>query len=49
MSKALWACSICGEDFTRRSSAERHSNNLHQGRKILTLTSRRSRHDGLIH
>ncbi|MGA9154850.1 MAG: hypothetical protein WBZ36_30055 [Candidatus Nitrosopolaris sp.] len=31
MSKALWACWICGEDFTRRSSAERHSNNLHQG------------------
>lgn len=24
MSKALWACSLCREDFTRRSSAERH-------------------------
>jgi hypothetical protein len=35
MSKALWACSVCGEDFTRRSSAERHSNNVHQGRSIL--------------
>lgn len=32
MSKVFWACSICGEDFTRRSSAERHGNNLHQGR-----------------
>jgi hypothetical protein len=32
MSKALWACSLCGEDFTRRSSAERHRNNVHQGR-----------------
>ena len=35
MSKALWACSLCGEDFTRRSSAERHRNNLHQGRSNL--------------
>jgi hypothetical protein len=32
MSKALWACTLCGEDFTRRSSAERHRNNIHQGR-----------------
>ena len=32
MSKALWACTLCGEDFTRRSSAERHRNNVHQGR-----------------
>jgi hypothetical protein len=35
MSKALWACSVCGEDFTRRSSAERHRNNIHQGRSSL--------------
>jgi hypothetical protein len=35
MSKALWACSICGEDFTRRSSSERHRNNLHQGRPCI--------------
>ncbi len=35
MSKALWACSLCGEDFTRRSSAERHRNNIHQGRSSL--------------
>jgi hypothetical protein len=35
MSKALWACSLCGEDFTRRSSAERHRNNVHQGRSDL--------------
>jgi len=32
MSKALWAC---GEDFTRRSSAERHRNNVHHGRCAL--------------
>jgi|SRR5215467_2179624 len=32
MSKALWACTLCGEDFTRRSSAERHRNNVHHGR-----------------
>jgi hypothetical protein len=31
MSKPLWACSVCGEDFTRRSSAERHRDNVHQG------------------
>ena len=35
MSKALWACSLCGEDFTRRSSAERHRNNVHNGKSIL--------------
>jgi len=35
MSKAIWACAICGEDFTRRSSAERHRNNLHQGRSCI--------------
>jgi hypothetical protein len=35
MSKALWACSVCGEDFTRRSSAERHKNTVHQGRSVL--------------
>ena len=35
MSKALWACSLCGEDFTRRSSAERHKNNVHKGRSSL--------------
>lgn len=29
MSKPLWACSICGEDFTRKSSAKRHGFNVH--------------------
>jgi len=32
MSKPVWACPICGEDFTRKSSAERHSSKLHKGR-----------------
>ncbi len=35
MSKALWACSVCGEDFTRRSSAERHRYNVHQGNSLV--------------
>jgi hypothetical protein len=29
MSKPLWACSVCGEDFTRKSSAKRHGFNVH--------------------
>jgi hypothetical protein len=32
MSKPIWACPICAEDFTRKSSALRHINNLHEGR-----------------
>jgi hypothetical protein len=35
MSKALWACSVCGEDFTRRSSAERHRYDVHQGNSLV--------------
>jgi hypothetical protein len=31
MSKPLWACPTCGEDFTRKSSAVRHSSRLHNG------------------
>jgi hypothetical protein len=34
MSKAIWACPICGEDFTRKTSAMRHSSNLHNGRGL---------------
>jgi hypothetical protein len=32
MSKPNWACPICGEDFTRKSSAFRHNDNIHEGR-----------------
>jgi hypothetical protein len=35
MSKPLWACSVCGEDFTRRSSAERHRDNVHHGNSLV--------------
>jgi hypothetical protein len=35
MSKPTWACSVCGEDFTRRSSAERHRDNVHQGNSLV--------------
>lgn len=47
MSKPLWACPTCGEDFTRKSSAVRHSSKLHKGtclpvRYINYLTGRLS-------
>ena len=29
--KQNWACSLCGETFTRRSSGNRHNLNLHSG------------------
>ena len=32
MSKPLYACPVYGEDFTRRSSALRHINNMYEGR-----------------
>jgi hypothetical protein len=35
MSKPLWACLVCGEDFTRRSSAERHRDTVHQGNSLI--------------
>jgi hypothetical protein len=35
MSKPLWACSICGEDFTRKSSAKRHRFNVHDEKGLV--------------
>jgi len=37
MSKPLWACIICGEDFTRKSSGKRHrdNTNIHNGRAVI--------------
>ena len=35
MSKPLWACSICGEDFTRKSSAKRHGFNVHDEKGLV--------------
>ena len=35
MSKALWACSRCGEDFTRKFSAYRHRDNVHSGKSAI--------------
>lgn len=29
--KQNWACALCGETFTRRSSGTRHNLNLHSG------------------
>src|SRR5687768_7894432 len=29
--KQNWACALCGETFTRRSSGNRHNLNLHSG------------------
>ncbi|PWU78959.1 MAG: hypothetical protein DLM72_19945 [Candidatus Nitrosopolaris wilkensis] len=34
MSKPVWAYPTCGEDFTRKSSAVRHSSKLHKGRSL---------------
>src|SRR5437588_12292279 len=31
MSKPLFACTVCGEDFTRKSSAHRHKVRVHNG------------------
>ena len=37
MSKPLWACIICAEDFTRKSSAKRHMDNIsiHNERPVI--------------
>jgi hypothetical protein len=35
MSKALWACCTCGEDFTRKFSAYRHRENVHSGKSAI--------------
>ena len=37
MSKPQWICVVCGEDFTRKSSAKRHGNNinLHREKPII--------------
>jgi hypothetical protein len=35
MSKPLFACVTCGEDFTRRTSAERHNRNVHNGHCLI--------------
>jgi hypothetical protein len=35
MSKPLWACSVCGEDFTRKSSAKRHGFNVHDEKGLV--------------
>jgi len=34
MSKPLWACPTCGEDFTRKASAVRHSSKIHNGTSL---------------
>ena len=31
LAKRNWVCTICGQDFTRRSSENRHNSNLHGG------------------
>ena len=33
--KQNWACALCGETFTRRSSGNRHNLNLHSGVSII--------------
>jgi hypothetical protein len=37
MSKPLWVCIICGEDFTRKSSGKRHrdNSNIHNERPVI--------------
>jgi hypothetical protein len=35
MSKVNWVCATCGQDFTRRYSANRHNNHFHFGNGII--------------
>jgi hypothetical protein len=37
MSKPLWVCIICGEEFTRKSSGKRHrdNRNIHNERPVI--------------
>jgi hypothetical protein len=37
--KCSWVCSICGEGFTRRTSARRHNSNLHSGEATIIRPS----------
>ncbi|MGA9842219.1 MAG: hypothetical protein WBQ25_07880 [Nitrososphaeraceae archaeon] len=34
-SQHRWVCTICGDGFTRRSTASRHSRNLHAGNSMI--------------
>ncbi|HYZ96629.1 MAG TPA: hypothetical protein VE524_08540 [Nitrososphaeraceae archaeon] len=38
MSKINYVCATCGEDFTRRCSANRHNNHFHLGNGIIVRT-----------
>ena len=38
MAQQLWACSMCGQGFTRKRSANRHNLNLHSGQALVTRT-----------
>jgi hypothetical protein len=38
MSKINYVCATCGQDFTRRSSANRHNNRFHFGNGIIVRT-----------
>jgi hypothetical protein len=35
LDKHTWVCSICGQGLTRKSTANRHNNNLHSGVALL--------------
>jgi hypothetical protein len=35
ISQHRWVCTICGEGFTRRTSAKRHNGNLHGGNSLI--------------
>jgi hypothetical protein len=35
LDKHNWVCSICGQGLTRKSTANRHNNNLHLGGAML--------------
>jgi hypothetical protein len=35
MSKVSWVCTTCGQDFTRKCSANRHNNHFHYGNGII--------------
>src|SRR5438067_2481649 len=37
LDKHTWVCSVCGQGLTRKSTANRHNNNLHFGEATIVM------------